>query len=386
MNMQEYLYTQTRGQTYSNPFRIFEGGPGSGVIGHTTNNPDETSNSKTTVNDAIADHKAVMKKNDAIWKKYGDNLSEEDKKLRYDELQELRKKEYDPLLDKVLSHRESPPPNLKFGNGDTGVVRDAQKGNGGHIEEMSPDDYLKLVNIQSDDDIKTFLSLFSVDDIYNGLKSGNEYEPGFLDYSNGEITDHEGRHRAIVARMMGIEKIPVAIIGRDHKDFDILNTKSQDMNYRKESVTKDKRFREGGIGSGVVGHHTNHPPEYISQLDNIAKSVLSEIPESHPDGTSKGACRDISSGIFRKLKYEMGYDKRIDTKEVALFNGDSISHGVTILPDDGLIIDTQVHQFTFDDPSVKDLSKRKVIFTEDEYKSLGFDFEDNRMAVPEGTQ
>ena len=47
MNIQEYLYKSTYGQSRSNNMVLFrEGGPGSGVVGHTTNNPDEVSSSK----------------------------------------------------------------------------------------------------------------------------------------------------------------------------------------------------------------------------------------------------------------------------------------------------------------------------------------------------
>jgi len=162
---------------------------------------------------------------------------------------------------------------------------------------------------------------------------------------------------------------------------------------------------EGGPGSGVVGHHaaddqtpaTNstpnlsdmtdvqimmHNPDNHKPITDIARQALVEVQELDADGTCKGACREISSEIYKKLK-DAGYNKTIKTIEVALYDEDSISHGAVALPDDGLIIDTQVWQFT-GMPYEKDYENpatRKVVFTEDEYKAIGFDIEDNRMAV-----
>lgn len=170
-------------------------------------------------------------------------------------------------------------------------------------------------------------------------------------------------------------------------------------------------FKEGGDGSGKKGHVTNdiddshaavstkpdNTPEDVKimmdnpdnhpAITNIARQALMDIQEIDLSGSSKGACREISSEIFKKLQ-AAGYNKTMNTQEVALYEQDSISHGVVILPDDGLIIDTQVWQFTGMpyEPSYENPISRKVVFTEDEYKAIGFDIHDNRMAIPEDAQ
>jgi len=166
-----------------------------------------------------------------VWKKYEGDLTKEQEKQRDEEFKKLRQDFSNPLNDELLSAK-IPVKNVKFGKGDTGVVRAAQNNEGGHIEWMSPDEYLKLVNVKNNNDIKSFLNPKSVIKIVKGVKNGNELQPGFLDFDGKQIINHEGRHRAIAAKIMGIDKIPVAIIGNNHKQFDIKSVKPQDLKYQ----------------------------------------------------------------------------------------------------------------------------------------------------------
>lgn len=48
------------------------------------------------------------------------------------------------------------------------------------------------------------------DDLKQKILSGHELDPLFLDISpECTILDHEGRHRALVAKDLGVEKVPV---------------------------------------------------------------------------------------------------------------------------------------------------------------------------------
>jgi len=59
----------------------------------------------------------------------------------------------------------------------------------------------------------------SIKGIQNRIKQGKAVETPYLDVNikTGEVTGHEGRHRAIVARRMGIKKIPVHVYFKEYK-------------------------------------------------------------------------------------------------------------------------------------------------------------------------
>jgi hypothetical protein len=54
----------------------------------------------------------------------------------------------------------------------------------------------------------------SLDYIFHEIKAGRKLLPLMLDYTRifGGYPDHEGRHRAFVAKMLGIKKVPVIVI------------------------------------------------------------------------------------------------------------------------------------------------------------------------------
>lgn len=73
---------------------------------------------------------------------------------------------------------------------------------GGRIVEMSPDEYLdqvKPLNRSSDD------TLENVDDLIDHVEQGRDLDPPAI-YADGS---EDGRHRALMAKKLGIKKIPV---------------------------------------------------------------------------------------------------------------------------------------------------------------------------------
>ena len=180
---------------------------------------------KDNMEDLIKKEEKLMKKLGYIWDKYDRNIPEQKKKLD-SELKVIREKEYEPLMETVMDYREEAPKDVKFSSEESeAVVRQAEAGEGGHIEYISPNEYLEFAGLDS-----SSFSMYSIKKIYNGVKGGHQFDIGFLNVGkDNKITGHEGRHRAAVARMFGIEKIPVAITGEGHKDFSVDKTKSQSM-------------------------------------------------------------------------------------------------------------------------------------------------------------
>ena len=82
------------------------------------------------------------------------------------------------------------------------------KNHGGKIVNMSPDDFLKKsppLNIDES-------SQENIDDIKNMIISNHKIDPPTLYYKDEKILNHDGRHRAIAAKQLGITSIPVLIM------------------------------------------------------------------------------------------------------------------------------------------------------------------------------
>jgi len=107
-----------------------------------------------------------------------------------------------------------------------------RKGERAHIEYMSPNEYFDRVD-------KGFRSKVSADkqhevmpqipdnfrnpDLLTAAKKGSKFAMPFIEYNEGEFLEQEGRHRATMAKDLGIEKMPVVIIDRKREyrgDYD----------------------------------------------------------------------------------------------------------------------------------------------------------------------
>ena len=109
----------------------------------------------------------------------------------------------------------------------------------GKIVYMPPEEYMERVNIFNrigmsravEDERKAVgrgyrgigyyppLSEQSYRSILEGIRAGNEIDIPNIVYRNGMVENQEGFHRALVARDIGIEKIPVQVIGEMPSGF-----------------------------------------------------------------------------------------------------------------------------------------------------------------------
>ena len=84
----------------------------------------------------------------------------------------------------------------------------------GFIAEMSPDEYLDRIAFeifQTTRERAIVCDYSNVKEYAEMMANGVKFDMGYLDYTD---KGQEGRHRAMAARLLGIEKIPVYIRGR----------------------------------------------------------------------------------------------------------------------------------------------------------------------------
>jgi len=92
--------------------------------------------------------------------------------------------------------------------------------------EMSPDDYLRALGPGGTPGEGFYVSKDALEKVRRRMEAGEELDPLFIDWDpyQKKVTNHEGRHRALAARELGIKKIPVIIFFYDVRGWhDVLN-------------------------------------------------------------------------------------------------------------------------------------------------------------------
>ena len=98
------------------------------------------------------------------------------------------------------------------------------------IIQMDPLDFLKLTLPPARWDID--ISDSTIDKLKEMFKKGRPIEPLWMDVdiTRKKVDNHEGRHRALAAHRVGIEKVPVIVYYRDKGSYvDISQTPVPDI-------------------------------------------------------------------------------------------------------------------------------------------------------------
>ena len=146
-----------------------------------------------------------------------------------DKLREIKKKEHDKQVDGL--HFQSPANASSddyegFTTKTTGTsyYDDYLNGekHGGRVCEMSPAEYLKRCAYQVFDDATIESTLAAIDEsnvkkYAEQMKSGTKFDMPYLNFMSGQ---QEGRHRAAAAMQLGINKIPVLVVGERFAKYD----------------------------------------------------------------------------------------------------------------------------------------------------------------------
>ena len=134
-------------------------------------------------------------------------------------LRKVEHKQLNPLIQKVVAHREYLGHKLRV-KADEKVTRQALKGEQGHIQMLKPKEFLQKASFG--------VSLPKMFKLYKGYKNGRPYTITTLQVKGNKVIGHQGRHRAYVATMFGVKKIPVAIVGREQSYFNVKKARPQD--------------------------------------------------------------------------------------------------------------------------------------------------------------
>jgi hypothetical protein len=136
-----------------------------------------------------------------------------------------------------------------------------------------------------------------------------------------------------------------------------------------------KQFKDKGTFEGK--HEGAREPYFerlstfpiVSEKDIQEKAIQSvdKIEEVDDYGCSLGHCTEISRDLKKSLESQ---GMPIEEKTIRAYKDDTILHTSLYDPNRNIYIDTQTYQYTGEEP--KPIDERKVIFTPDEYRSMGF--------------
>jgi hypothetical protein len=73
------------------------------------------------------------------------------------------------------------------------------------LKWVTPEQFLAKV---PEIDIRHFKGK-SIDRLSERIQKGKPLDPLYFDVRDGKVLHHEGRHRALVSKVLGVEKIPV---------------------------------------------------------------------------------------------------------------------------------------------------------------------------------
>lgn len=139
-------------------------------------------------------------------------LEDMDRRAREQELREWNSHEHPFVKGDIEKEYDGFSTTMRIAQYD-----DDLKAGKGFIAEMSPDEYLNRISYDVFNQSKertTQCFYDNVKEYAREMASGTKFDMGYINYAGGRGGEkgQEGRHRAMAAKCLGIEKIPVYII------------------------------------------------------------------------------------------------------------------------------------------------------------------------------
>ena len=291
MKIQEYLYKATKGQSRSNNIFFFEGGVGSGIVGHTTNNSDEASSSKIDMGE-------ITKAN--IKEFLNETIKRQIKKVKDNPEYSIENSSniHKPLPDNYETMKQSD--KLMKPKGEKHRCYQ----NSMNIAKKNPNMKLAVgILIANINEVKTH-SDFVLSDEDSDKFPVKGFMPQILAHAwnvdkDGIIYDdtlgnYPGENDAYIGEIVDVN---------DFKDDAALEDYVWKQLYNHESPNNvSNTSKEGGSGSGIKGHYTSYAddPE-INQL-------LNDFENNPKNAKGNGLCQ-LAVQQIAKLLLSKGYNK-----------------------------------------------------------------------------
>ena len=88
------------------------------------------------------------------------------------------------------------------------------------IVQMTPDEYINKTKNKSTSNPLAGVDMNKVDKYSDQIKNGKKFDMPVLEYDEDNWVEHEGRHRALAMKQLGVNKIDVMVIKRIKPDLD----------------------------------------------------------------------------------------------------------------------------------------------------------------------
>jgi len=163
-----------------------------------------------------------------------------------------------------------------------------QKGLESAMTEMSPDEYMSLVDQEFSSDVMNGVDPAKVSDYAEKMRAGEQFPTLTLDYTRGKRLSQEGRHRALAAKQAGANSVPVLMVKPTLDEAKRLGVSLDDIN------KKLRPYLASATGSGVLGTAALAPQEaeakIISSLQALREGEI-KAPKNARTGQLAAAIR-----------------------------------------------------------------------------------------------
>lgn len=135
-----------------------------------------------------------------------------------------------------------------------------EKGLESAMTEMSPDEYMSLVDEGFSGDVMSGVDPAKVSDYAEKMQQGEKFPTLMLDYARGKRLSQEGRHRALAAKQAGANSVPVLMVKPTVNEAKMLGVSLDDI---------DKKLRPylaSAAGTGVLGAAALAPKEAEARI------------------------------------------------------------------------------------------------------------------------
>jgi len=140
-----------------------------------------------------------------------------------------------------------------------------QKGKEAKMVDISPDQYLQAVDSGFEHGVMSGIEDEKVQRYAAKLKGGETFPALMLDYSRGKHLSQEGRHRALAAKAVGIDSVPVLVVTPTPEEAEYQGI--TDPNPELLKTMKPRPLREGPVQIGGPSAPSSGEKEFINDFD-----------------------------------------------------------------------------------------------------------------------